>query len=114
MLRVPQAQPVLAVGTARVEPDPAAKPSGRGMDVGTPANFMGTFVGNNRTALVSMPLCWGLFTGLVLGTESVSSPAPAAAQHEHTTDCFPGLSFPTGKKKRSDSPSPQLQRGVVT
>lgn len=37
--------------------------------VGTPANFIGTFVGNNRTAVVSAPLCWGLFTRLVLGRE---------------------------------------------
>lgn len=72
---------------------------------GTPASFIGTSAGNNRTAVVSAPLRWGLFTSLVLGTESVPSSAPAAAQQERAADCFPGRRFPAGRKKRCDFPS---------
>lgn len=82
---------------------------------GTPAGSMGTRAGNNRTAVVSAPRCWGLFTRLVLGTESVPSSAPAAAQQEeHAADCFPRPRFPARRMKCSDFPSPQLQEGLVT
>lgn len=42
------------------------------------------------------------------------SSAPAAVQHEHATDCSLGWSLPTGRKRCSDFPLPQLQKGVVT
>lgn len=70
---------------------------------------------DNRSALVSEPLRWGCLQGSSWARrDSVPSSAPAAAQHEHAADCFPGRRFPAGRKKCSDFPSPQLQKGLDT
>lgn len=47
------------------------------------ANFIVTFVGNNRTAVVSAPLCWGLFTGFVLEREQGKTACPAQRWQQH-------------------------------
>lgn len=86
----------------------------RARRAGTPAGWVGTFAGNNRATVVSASLGWGLFTRLVPGTASEPSSAPAAGQREHAVDCFPARSFPTGRKKCADIPSPLLQKGAVT
>lgn len=109
---VPPPRPVLAAGTTRAERSSCK--GRRQRQAGTPASFIGTPPANNRTALVSAPLCWACLRGWSWARrDSVPSSAPAAAQHEHAPIVYRD-GFPAGRKKCSDFPSPQLQKGLVT
>lgn len=70
------------------------------------------FAGNNRTAVVSSLLCWGVVykicPGESAGQDSLSSSARAAMWHEHTTACFP-----TGRRNAPTSLCCSLGQGLL-
>lgn len=69
----------------------------------TPADFLGMFVGKNKTAVVSVRLCWGCLRGLSRrdggarrGAE-LGRGSDAARAHQRL---FSGLAFPHWKKDK--------------